>query len=99
MRWVQRGVMVLLFLTIIVAGFGNAVLHLWNALMPEIFGLRPITFWQALGLISLSWILFGGLGMFRGRPLWASRRFAHLPPEERERLMEGLRRGRCGGRE
>src|SRR5262249_54440623 len=40
-----------------------AVFGLWNWLMPSIFGLRAITYWQALGLMALSWILFRG---FRG---------------------------------
>lgn len=31
---------------------------LWDALMPDIFGLSVITFWQALGLNLLSGILF-----------------------------------------
>ena len=38
-----------------------AVSALWNGLMPAIFGLPTITYWQALGLMALSWILFGGL--------------------------------------
>jgi len=29
------------------------VMHLWNWLAPELFGLRQITFWQALGLLAL----------------------------------------------
>jgi len=33
---------------------------LWNWLMPAIFDLSTITFWQALGLLALSKILFGG---------------------------------------
>jgi hypothetical protein len=33
---------------------------LWNWLMPIIFDLTTITFWQALGLLVLSKILFGG---------------------------------------
>lgn len=33
-------------------------LWLWNWLMPSIFGLSTITFWQALGLNFLSSILF-----------------------------------------
>ena len=49
-----------LFLTIAVAGFGKAVHELWNWLMPGIFGLPAITFWQAVGLLALSWLLFGG---------------------------------------
>ena len=35
---------------------------LWNWLLPDIFGLRQITFWQALGLLALCRILFGSFG-------------------------------------
>lgn len=38
--------------------FGLVVLWLWNWLMPAIFGLPAITFWQAWGLVVLSHILF-----------------------------------------
>jgi hypothetical protein len=31
---------------------------LWNWLMPDIFGLRYITFWEAVGLSTISSILF-----------------------------------------
>lgn len=40
--------------------FGMAVKLLWNWLMPAIFGLPAITFWQAFGLLALCKILFGG---------------------------------------
>jgi hypothetical protein len=36
------------------------VMLLWNWLMPTLFGLTIITFWQALGILILSKILFGG---------------------------------------
>ena len=42
----------------LVLGFG--LRWLWNALMPEIFGLPPITYWQAVGLFVLSHLLFKG---------------------------------------
>ena len=42
---------------------------LWNQLMPAIFGLHAINFWQALGMLVLCKILFGG---FRGRPAWGT---------------------------
>ena len=42
--------------------FGLAVMLLWNWLMPEIFGLKRITYWQAWGLFILSMILFKGMG-------------------------------------
>ena len=35
---------------------------LWNAIMPDIFGLITITYWQAVGLLILFKILFGGFG-------------------------------------
>jgi hypothetical protein len=38
---------------------GEVVKLLWNWLAPELFGLRPVTFWQALGLLAICRILFG----------------------------------------
>ena len=38
--------------------FGFIVMLLWNWLIPEIFGLTTITYWQAWGLVILSHILF-----------------------------------------
>ena len=42
--------------------FGYITMRLWNWLMPEIFGLGAIHYWQALGLLILAKILFGGFG-------------------------------------
>jgi hypothetical protein len=39
---------------------GEIVLHLWNWLVPALFGWRQISFWQAIGLLVLCRILFGG---------------------------------------
>ena len=78
---------------------GEIVLQLWNWLLPPLFGWRQITFWQALGLLVLCRILFGGLGRhgfyrsnFRRR---MEERCGHMTPEERERFRQGIR-GRCG---
>lgn len=102
MTWTVRIFEILLLATIVIAGFGQAVLQLWNLLMPTIFRLPVITFWQAVGLIGLSWILFGGLGMFRvagGQGQWKHRvaeRLDRMDPEQRERLRQSLEH-RCGG--
>jgi len=40
---------------------GWVVMLLWNWLMPEIFGLRTLSYWQAWGLLILSSILFKGM--------------------------------------
>jgi len=41
---------------------GFVVQWLWNWLMPGIFGLKQISYWQAFGLLFLAKLLFGGLG-------------------------------------
>ena len=63
------------FLTMLaaIAVFGAAAMLLWNALMPQIFAMPALTYWQTVGLLLLARILFGGLahdfahGGHRGR--------------------------------
>ena len=80
--------------------FGEIVMHLWNWLLPMLFGWRVITFWQALGLLTLCRILFGGWGGGSSngskRQCRKGERWEKLTPEERERFREWTR-GRCGG--
>lgn len=42
--------------------FGYAVMYLWNWLMPSLFGLKSISFYQAFALVLLAKILFGNFG-------------------------------------
>src|SRR5882672_7698109 len=93
-RWVKRGLKFAVIGAVAVAVFGFVVMSLWNWLAPAVFGLRSITFWQALGILILSKILFGG---FRGRPgyggHWRGRmndRWQQMTPEEREKLRQGI---------
>jgi len=44
------------------AVFGVVVMLLWNALMTQIFALPVLNYWQAVGLLILARLLFGGLG-------------------------------------
>jgi hypothetical protein len=78
---------------------GQIVLHLWNWLLPPLFGWHVITFWQALGLLVLCRVLFGrmgGRGFSRGNFRQRMRdRWDKMSPEERERFRDGMR-GRCG---
>ncbi len=86
---------------------GYVVMRLWNATLPLIIqGVSAITFWQALALLLLSRLLFGG---FRGpwnkpgfggfnRDQWKNRmaeRWQQLTPEQRERMRQRWGR-RCG---
>lgn len=78
------------------------VMELWNWLMPELFGLDMISFWQALGLLVLSKILFGGFrfgwgcgcgGMSYGPPkhYWKKKfkkRMKNMSADDREKWEE-----------
>jgi hypothetical protein len=81
-----------------IAALGLVVMALWNWLMPALFaGANEINYLQALGLLVLSKILFGG---FRGRGChgrWHRHRLENMTPEEREKFQAGMR-GCCGGR-
>ena len=78
---------------------GEIVKQLWNWLTPSLFGWPQITFWQALGVLVLCRILFGGLGgRGSGRSNWRRRqaeRWERMTPEERDRFRQGVR-GRWG---
>ena len=94
-----RGLKFALFAVLFVTVFSFVVMRLWNWLMPALFGWHLINFWQAIGILVLSKILFGG---FRGHPgqhlRWRRRmmeRWEHMTPEEREQFRQGMR-GRCG---
>jgi hypothetical protein len=74
---------------------GEVVRQLWNWLLPSLFGWPELTFWQALGLLALSRILFGGFGCHSGGGRF--RRREHISPEARERFRQGIRdRFGCG---
>jgi hypothetical protein len=84
---------------------GTVVKFLWNWLMPTLFHLPAITFWQTIGLLFLSWILFGGRrGFTPVTSRWERRRWRQrldmwqeLTPEQRAELRG--RWGRCVGGE
>jgi hypothetical protein len=64
---------------------GEVVMLLWNVLLPPLFGWPQITLWQALGLLVLCRILFGGFGSGGGRHP------KDMTPEERERFRRRMR--------
>jgi hypothetical protein len=93
----------ILGLLLFIALGGEIVHQLWNWLLPPLFGWREITFWQAIGILALCRILFGGVGIRRpSGPRFGRRmrdrmaaRWERMTPEEREQFRQGLR-GRCG---
>jgi hypothetical protein len=73
---------------------GEVVMHLWNWLLPPLFGWRALTFWQALGLLVLCRVLFGGLGGHGPGPKrrW-DRRCRKMSSEEREKFRQAMADG------
>ena len=97
--WALRGLKIVFFVVLVALALSFVVMSLWNWLMPTLFGLRMITFWQAMGLLVLSKILLGGFrGRLGGGMHWRRRmmeRWEQMTPEEREKFRQGMR-GRCG---
>jgi hypothetical protein len=97
-HWLLHGLKFVAFAAIAVAAAGAVTMGLWNWLLPDLFGMPAIGFWQAIGVLVLSRILLGG---WRGRGHgmhWRGRmmeRWERMTPEEREKFRAGMR-GRCG---
>ena len=78
---------------IILFAVSGVVMWLWNTLLPEIFYVNSITYWQAMGILVLSKILFGGFsGCARHRHFHRNRYFIekmkNMTPEEQEKFKE-----------
>jgi hypothetical protein len=98
-RWLFLAPLAIGGLLVFIALGGVIVQHLWNWLLPGLFGWQKVTFWQALGLLALCRILFGRTGFHRSGGSRFRRRMAerwgHMSPEDRERFRQGMG-ARCG---
>lgn len=102
-RWIYIVPMAILGMALFIFVGGEVVKLLWNWLLPSLFGWRQIRFWEAVGLLALCRILFGGFGGHRSirgnvRRRMQERmaeRWERMSPEERERFRQGMRGG-CG---
>jgi hypothetical protein len=83
---------------------GFVVMSLWNAILPDITNVKPISFWQSMGLLLLAKILFGGFGAWRHKRRWREgmhAKWQNMTPEEREKFKTEWKercnwRGRMG---
>jgi hypothetical protein len=84
----------ILAMLVFVAVGGKIILDLWNWLLPPLFGWHEITFWQALGILVLCRILFGGRGWHGvGRSNFRRRmkeRCGNMNPEDREKFRQRM---------
>jgi hypothetical protein len=79
-----------------VALFALVVHALWNGVLTDVLGVKAVTYWQALGLLVLAKILFGGFPCrgggghsWRGRMM--AKHWESLSPEQREHMREEMR--------
>lgn len=93
-----------------IAVFGLVTMYLWNWLVPALFSGPVITFWQAMGLLVLSKLLFWGMGG-KGyksncdcypnqlqRHEWKKHfyeKFSSMSPEERDAIKEKMKEKWC----
>ncbi len=92
-----------------VALVGFITMSLWNWLVPVIFNGPLITFWQAMGLLLLSKLLFWGFGgkkqHWHGHSTeshWKAKlynKFSTMTPEERELVKQKMKEKWCGWQE
>jgi len=107
--WVVRIIKGIVFVALAVVVFGYVAMSLWNWLVPELFHGPAISFGQAIGLVVLSKLLFGGFhgrgccqggGWKHGKHYWKEKmeaRMANMSPEEKEKFREQMK-ARCGGK-
>src|SRR5215470_1076458 len=98
--WARRVALFILFGAIAIFVFGSVVMLLWNNVLAQVTHVSTISFIQALGILVLAKILFGG---FRGG--WGSRRYYwkqrmrdkwnNMTPEERDKFKQEWQK-RCG---
>ena len=101
--WIMKGIKFFLLFVLFAAAMSYVVMHLWNWIVPVVFGAGIITYWQALGILVLSKILFGfgrsgHWGSHHSHHNWKERmgdRLRNMTPDERNRFREDWKR-RCG---
>jgi len=83
-----------------IALVGWITMSLWNWLVPDLFHGPVLTFWQALGLLVLSKILFWSFGKKHSgraghwRPYWKDK-WTAMSPEDRERFKQKMKEKWC----
>lgn len=99
-KWIFKIIGFVLLGLVALAAFGFVTMYLWNWLVPALFNGPVITFWQTIGLLILSKILFSGFGKgghHHGgswKPYWKDR-LNKMSPEDRERFKQKMKDKWC----
>ncbi|MBS1682844.1 MAG: hypothetical protein JST48_14115 [Bacteroidetes bacterium] len=99
--WIVK---IVAFVLLAIVALSWITMWLWNWLVPDLFHGPQINYWQTMGLLLLSKILFSGFtkGHRHGggpwRPYWKEK-WNTMSPEERERFKQKLKDKWCGWNE
>lgn len=90
-RFLKIGLLVLVGIAVL----SYVVMLLWNAIMPHLIdGAHTLSYLQAVGLLILSKILFGGHHRMHHHRRCHHQRWHHMSEEERAKFRAG--KGGCG---
>ena len=99
---IKKVLLIILFVFAVIVPLGFIVMVLWNNILATVLHVSIINFWQALGILLLSKILFGGFPGgwrrhdYRGHE-WRKemlKKWKTMTPEERDQFKQQLR-NRC----
>ena len=103
--WIWKGIKFLVLIALFATALTYGVMLLWNWLMPAIFGVGVLSFWEALGILVLAKILFGfgrwggGHWSHKRHYYWKEKmedRLKNMSPEQRDKFRAEWKQ-RCGG--
>ena len=107
--WIKKAIAFTALAIAVILAIGGIVMLLWNAIVPDVFGGSTLSYWQSVGLLLLTQILFRGIGRWHdhrhygGHVRWKHKleeKLASMSPEEREQFKaEWKRRCECGPEE
>jgi Ca2+/H+ antiporter, TMEM165/GDT1 family len=90
--WIKRAIFIPIGIAACVFLCGWVVMLLWNCILPPVLGVSTVTFWQALGILVLSKLLFGGFKGAHGHSRFhhgydMHHKWMHMSREDREKWM------------
>ena len=110
-KWIFKGIGFAILVALGITAFGFVFMHLWNWLMPNIFGFKVIDWYQGMGLLILGKMLFGGWkgrggrgschghcghrGYYGGWKNKWKQKMMDMSPEEREKFKAKMKE-KCG---
>jgi len=108
--WFLKCIGFAILIALAALAFGYVLMLLWNLLVPALFSGPIINYWQAIGLLVLSKMLFGGFRFKGGRHgccghggyskhgYWRNKleeKMANMTPEEKEKFKQEYA-NKCG---